>query len=747
MGDRQAYIKDIRDHYTKSYSDILNLKSIHDSKTREYLEKSDTSAWSHRNRITGNLQMLKYSFNLPKTDTIVSCFKMTMESTSCIYGYLHSEYIPGKMPKFEHKFMCAGPTFRSQDGEYRHKFIPYNQVINLIELYPDIFQHVESLAISRMETQGLEFQTDFYYPSNIDINTRKFEDSINTSRIAIKLFMACWIYDFYQIHNKIIENHVNPAYQYLIYRPEEIKVYDDIIASIGRDGYWGLLNKLSRFYPDLNASGRNIIGIECGQKIFPLTIFEAVKLDDIHFNVWREIYITNLCSNLVLNLISPSFPFINNWFYVQNSHGGLFDNIAMHDKYLHSNIANDITTQLKNADKLNYLSGDKRKGYINSKFMKLSRAIQKGIIYSDSNIKLTDLSICVTSEYVGRTLRDIPILIANHEFQPGLDLLFTDYDIFAKHMFEFIYGFYCMNSKAGVMHGDLHMNNATIYRLYVMLDSKGQSYVNNPRIVYIVDSSTYIFPHYGLFSSIIDFSRAIIGDYDKIVHEFGPMFAELYFKDQRIRVMRSIHHYFPKLVEKYQPMIEALLISNFSLMFKILSALDTFVIMTNIRAMLSIDDAFTQGRIKLADNINDLLNKLIQSAESLVITNMHAAINGKIKSDSDIEWPNLTIIKKHFIDYKLTAEIMKDPMNNILEIFNSTNDVTYDIEDYDTWGPLLSLDKEIELKKKHKIQLEPDIEDWLRYKNLDETANIETIINRYEQADSDIVQYESWMLI
>lgn len=754
MDKKDKKIQELNDelqkYYTDEYMKSIHLDNFNNKPIQDLLKKFTLAHWSHKNRIIRNLQILKYTFITYKTDVITTCFKVNFEATSCIYGYIHSRAfynIKTNKTKYEHTYVCTGPTYRSQDGEYRARLITWEQFLAVYNKYSEEFELIEEAVLKRLESGKLDFQTDFYYPEGYKINTREFEDSINTMRLPIKLYILCWIYDFYQIYTKSIENHVNPAYQYIMYQTEDIPILESILAKLGRDGYWKMQSRVSKYYTNVDKPDYNIQEPQCGQKIFPLTVFEAIRREDINFNVWREIYITNMAANLVLNTISPSFPFIIDWFYIQNAHAGLYDNISMHDKYLHSSIATDVSTQIKNIDKYNYVNQDRKKGPISNKFMRLSRTMQKSMIYADSDIRLTNLALCVTSEYVGRTLRDIPALIVNKEHQPGLELAFTDYGIFTRHMFEFVYSFYCMNTKIGIMHGDLHMNNATISRLYIMIDPNNKPYMKDPRIAYIVGNDVYAFSHFGLFSTIIDFSRAIIGDYDKLEHEFSPRFAELYFKEQRIRIMYMIYHYFPDIMKKYQEKLEALLLTNFPLMFKILTAVDTYVIMSNIAAMFSIDDAFTRGQIKIAPGAIKLLMKLSNQASELVHDNVTAAVEGKISNENDIEWPNLLIIKKNFSDWLLTPEKIKKENMTIVEIFNSNNDLKYDIDDYDSWGPLLSIQKEIELRKKYDQEVFLGIKKWLEYKQTDETAAIEELTSKYEQQEREFLQYEAWMLL
>jgi hypothetical protein len=742
---RNVYIAEIRDHYAKEYARVLNVDSIANRRTRAIASRVDTSLWGHKNRIVRNVQVMKHTFVYSKTSVIVIAFKATIDGTSCIYAFAHCQCRPDGTVIPE--YVCTGPTYRSQDGEYRNRIIPWEQYNALFEMFSDVTAMVEEPIVGRLANGRLTFQTDFYYPNSCRADRDGLIDMVNTMRMPVKLMIICWLYDYYQIQRGIVENHINPAYQFVLGQDEDRPVFDAIIAKIGDNGYARILYRISCYFGGGIMNRTTLLQeIQIGQKIFPLTAIEAVKTDDINYHVWREVYVNNLVCNLVLNLICPSFSFINNWFYVQNAHAGIFDNKAMHDKYEHSEIAAGVTTQLKEIDKANYIDNERAKGYITGKFGRLSMSIHKSIIYADSDVRLTDLAVCLTAEHVGRTLRDIPALISSGELASGTELVFTDTEMFHTHMFEFVYAFYCMNSKAGVIHGDLHMNNATIYSLYVM-SYDGTEYVPDARVAFVIEGDMYRFRHRGLFSMVIDFSRAIIGDYSQLEHDFSPRFADAYFKEQRLRSLQLIYHYFPKMVTKYQVALEALLNNNFPLMFKILTAIDTFAIMSNISTMFSIDTAFTSGDAKIAPGAHKLLTALIKQSEALITGLLRDAIDSRVTRAEDIEWPNLTIIKKVFASYRVGDKAETLPPGEIVDIFNSDNDVIYDIANYDEWGPLLSLDKEIELRKKHGLEIHQGIKQWIEYKRSDETEAIEALTHKYEQEEKDVLEFEAWMMM
>jgi hypothetical protein len=245
---------------------------------------------------------------------------------------------------------------------------------------------------------------------------------------------------------------------------------------------------------------------------------------------------------------------------------------------------------------------------------------------------------------------------------------------------------------------------------------------------------------------IIDFSRSIIGDYERLEREFSSAFAEMYFIEQENRVLNVINQYFPILIDTYKDNLSALIRSNFPLVFKILTCIDTYAIMSNISAMFSVDDSFTKGKIKPAEGAIPLLKKLASSAERLILDNFQAAIEGRITSAEDIEWPNLVIIQEHFAKYVLTDELMDSGYVNIIDVFNSNNTIVNEIEDYDTWGPLLNLDYEMEVMKKYGIGLE-DFNDWFHFKHFDESLAMDKILAEHEEMESDILKIENWMLL
>src|SRR5271163_995291 len=116
----EKFEEEIRDYYANEYIKILNLNDIKNDDIRKFLQSQNLNYQSHKNRIVGNIQVLKGEYSISKTSTIAICFKSSIDSTSCIYAYLYCDIIDKKV---EYRFICTGPTYRSQDGEYRSRII------------------------------------------------------------------------------------------------------------------------------------------------------------------------------------------------------------------------------------------------------------------------------------------------------------------------------------------------------------------------------------------------------------------------------------------------------------------------------------------------------------------------------------------------------------------------------------------------------------------------------------------------
>ena len=718
----QKYRSALRQYYLDKHREMINVSSLND----KHLEKSIISSlkdldilyFSHLTRFNHTLKSLKLLMSPDRKNTIVSCHKLRYKKSTAVYGFIYYEYVKNVLVP---KYVCTGPTFRSQDGEFRMRLIPFIQFDSFFQDNKDVEVVLRNILANRAYHEKNVY-TYVYAPDDLRERARNDINSLNEEmELFDRLFMVSWFIDFYKIHNRLSENHSLPDYQYIIYQTDEIKYYDEIMGIIGREKYAALIMNFTLVHPTWPVTS-SAAQIRCGQKIIPLTKGEVMMPGNIKHNIWREIYVDILCSNLTLNFISPSFPFLIDWFYINESDIHLFDNKAMQDKFTHSIISSKISDIMREADLHTYINDVKNNGYINNKFSYLSKQIRDGIIYSESNIGLSRTSICLVFEILGRTIKDAPPMAGNKESMYHVEF-FTDRKLFSKHAFEFIYAIFCMTSKLKIIHGDLHTNNVTIFSHREIVDSIMRPSVNSPTVLYIIDKKIYGFPHYGYYSALIDFSRAIITDDAKINADFGRLFAETYFSDQKIKLLRILYNYAPKIVKKNYTKLELLMETNPDLAFKVISVLDIYVLFTNIKTMVEIDDVFTQGVIIVEPGIKKLLENIVSQSRNLLLEGLQSLINGSLKSVDDIDWPAKVLINEIFKEYLFSSTKIVDATINVIDVFNYNNELKYDISDYHHWGPIMNVD-DVSLNKHKKTDADKNIYDNIKPLHVEEIPEL-----------------------
>ena len=166
--------------------------------------------------------------------------------------------------------------------------------------------------------------------------------------------------------------------------------------------------------------------------------------------------------------------------------------------------------------------------------------------------------------------------------------------------------------------------------------------------------------------------------------------------------------------------------------------------MTNFIALMKIDELFTSGKIPLSPKIIPMLEKLADKSKNNFIINLLDLIKGKIKNNDDIEWGNYKILKEEFSKYKLN-DLTKCKGKTLVDLFNYNSPITDKIESYDTYGPLLTLEKDIEMEKKYNEDVNSKKVKNFLLKNFDD--EVDKLNEEYKYEEKDLLGYESWMLL
>lgn len=710
--------KEFLDHLKKTHLEML----LGDSYAESFDDSIEINTNSSRQRVSVYTRRMLRNFRLAKNGYITTSFHMTLnEETSeqvmsesqkqrmtnirSIYAILYSD-------KDGHKYMTLGPSFTSQDGEYRHRFIPFDHYEKIIELYSDVLMVVDELLSKKINDNHIMLTADVYKSDEMESNkmpngmhnevstdkvSKNTEKSIIDSRLPINLMALCWIADFKAIHEKSGENHMNTAYKTVLYDPLDVATYNKIVDMIGLEQYDILANNIAKTHSTITRDcSYRLSPLELGQKYIPSTIRELTELFNIRHSLWRELYFNRLTTKLTLNFISPSFPIMHDWFMVKNGPNS-YDNMAMYQKFKQSAVAEDIHDMLVAADGKTMTNDTAI--YINNKFKGLSKYVRNSILYNDAKLRLTNISICMVNEHIGRTMRDFSAYITNTKgfIYTATKNFFNDYTAFSKVIFDYIWGFHCLSKKMKIIHGDVHMNNITVGILHKIENHHKHS------VVYRLSKDTsYKHEYNGTFGGIIDFSRSIIGDSDEITKEFGAHFANVFMREQYNRIIEILTKHIPEVFTGKELKLENALIHNTDLVIKAMSAIDTYTVCKNISLMLSLD------KIPHDPKCMKLVKDISEDARESVISNITGVLNKTISSVDDLKWFNEECMEKYYAGHKCKLiDVSKDQLeknNEILhDIFSFELEPIYDNVIYERFPPLLRFEKEIEISKKYNL--------------------------------------------
>jgi hypothetical protein len=685
----EVKLKDIELAETKlfsvEYEKTLQLDSIGDEKLRKiYKDSIDKPNPARTFRFTQLITQLKQQFTIYRTDVISASFRIQTAELSTAFGYIYSTW-DTERNRFSTHHICYGSSLTSQDGEYRSRILPWKTFMRIFSIRKEIIDIVDEMIVAKLASGIIKYEVIIGYSSEFR-HKDLFMRYIDSERLAIKLNILCWLYDYFNCVNGYEENHMNTTYKHILFDPADMPYYTRIIELIGAVDYQRMQHFELSSVNVKNVANSRSQPLKVGQKLFPLILGEFEHVDNIIFPTWREIYITNMCSNIALNYHSPSFCFIGDWYLVYNSQEGLYDNEAMLEKFKYSRVAHKITKRLRKANKYNFAEDDKTA--ISADFFRIATQISKAISFAEQNLNLSNFSLCMTSEFVGRTIRDNYKLYRKitPESRPidASEYIFEEYDCFAKFVFELIYAFYCANVHSGVIHADPHSNNITIYKSYLGWKTRDNTLWKNPVDIYNIHGNAFAFEYTGEHTMLIDFSRAIIRDYEKIKNEFGKKNAMDYSRLQAEQFRRTIAHTLPEMWAKNQKELHEFIDLRFDDAFKVFSAIDAIIACSSILAIVRSEQMYAENK-EMFKRVHMLLDGIASLAEKLVWEDFNACIRGEKPND---EWTNWRVIKHYFSEYIDTTLDSKE----IITIYNFDSTDTNDINDYSRWGNLVNFE-------------------------------------------------------
>jgi len=595
------------------------------------------------------------NLNIDKTKFICTVLKISRNKQELNYSYIYGIVENNDITNL---YILNSTSLISKDGEYRHRFINYNILLELLnnKIYNYFYKYLSKEYLNN------EFELNFEIFNLIDKELlNKYSKKIKNSNILLNIYLMSWITEIYNIYTNNQEINLNESSNNILFSNKDIQIFTNYIKN-NKD-----INKLINILTYYNDK----LELELGQKLIPFNYIELKDYKNIIHHQWKELLINKTTLNLIYNLNSPCFSLFGNWFLIINSNKNLFDNTVIFDKLFYSDNIKEILNYLylakNNLINLNNEQKNDNKNTIANLIKKLKLIISS----SENHLLMSNVSMCYISEYSGKTIFDyFNKLINNKQIDKNIGNLLTDYESFKKYIFEIIYSLYCLNIK-GIIHGDLHLNNITF---------NIQNYNNNEKdnnfVIYNINKdnnenlcNTYIFRHYGCYPCIIDFSRSYIylkSIHENIIEKEKNKVRIKFIKNEKKRIISELNKIFPNYIKNNYHKIKFLFKNtNFDTLFTYFSAYDTFTFITNL--LIFIKKISINKNINVNEKIINLLNLISKKSyyylEQIIIEDNYN-INIQHK------FPNYLLLEEFFIENN-NLEITKNM--NIIDIFSIYN--------------------------------------------------------------------------
>lgn len=725
----------------------------------------DDKLYKFKNLTINNLDTNKYinsliinnDFNLLKSDTIITIFQLVKNEKSINFGFVYGN-INKKTNMIDNLFIMLSLSSISKDGEYKHRLIKYKYIDEILK--NPILKNVYSYIYKNFINNEFELSFSIYNLHSKKIK-KEYSKLLSNNIMILKSLTIIW---YIEIYMKIKNNNI------LFINQESFNLLcssrDDIYyQKLFNDHKTEIINSIP-FIAYYNENTR----LEIGQKLLPFNYNQLKEYNHlIHFQ-WKELLINRIINSLIHNNISSCFSLFIDWVLITNGDKKIYNNDEIYKKINYSdqikNILNLLYVVKSNLIKLN------NQFEKNKIITKLENKLQSIINETQSNILMSNVSLCFFSEYSGKTLFNHLTLLNNNYVNPLLGNLFTNFDLFNKYIFEIIYSLYSLNLK-GIIHGDLHLNNITfsltnkiddnsyiLYDLNNNFNSNILNYINEyPNISNSSNTATnpsnianspvsieplsnddltkknmmlnncYIFKHNGYFPCIIDYSRSFIllKLIDTSIIEINnTKVRRKYIKNETKRIVNELNKIFPNYIKNNGHKLKFLLKNkNFNILFIYFSAYDTFTFITNL--LIYMKKTNLASNIEVNPKIIELLTKISKKSykyleEILNEENYYSQIKH--------QFPNYLILKEFFSKSESTK---LDLNKNITNYFSLVNINTYySINDIKANNKLIlnSYINSNKISEDNKNKIKKEFSTILNYSsNFNDELNIEKVIN------------------
>ena len=663
---KELLIKLFKNKYIKNINSLDNYQLKSNTDNQFYGFSNFNYEKSHILKYI-KLLIVDNDINMSKTETVCTVLKIIRNKRIINYAYMYGKIENNNVVN---QYIITSNSLISKDGEYKHRLIKFDKINienKLLDKYYDYF-------IKELKNKEFDLFCDVFNIKNKKIK-KKYLNKLNNKQLFIKVYLISWLVEMYNIYTKNQPININELYNNVMFSNKDIEIFKKYHTNDIRT----IIKEFICFDSEYK--------IEIGQKLIPFNYIQLKEYNNIIHFQWKELLINRIITNLIYNSNSTCFSIFIDWFLIQNSNKNLYDNVEIYKKILYSDKIKEILNYLYLAKNnlIELKSFNEKEKLINTLLMKLKKIIKD----SESDILMSNISLCYFSEYSGKTIYDYLYKLANDNKEKcNIGNLYTDYNIFSKYLFEIIYSLYCLNLK-GIIHGDLHLNNITI--------NSSQELCNNANIIYDLNNNynenildyilnyqsniefksknnyldnCYIFKHYGSYPCIIDFSRSFllvnIIDEDIIEKEKNKI-RNNFIKTEKKRIINELNKIFPNYIKNNAHKIKFLFKNkNFNILFLYFSAYDIFTFSTNL--LIFMKKISINNNLKVNNNILNLLSNI--SKKSYYYLEQIINENNYNTNDKKYQFPNYLILKEFFSEYIVKKN---DTKKEIVNLFNLDN--------------------------------------------------------------------------
>jgi hypothetical protein len=630
---------------------------------------------SGRTRVMGKFLKLKTTYPLGSDGYHCLAMAATDGDFHTNYGYAY--WRRGHPIEGWPEYVCISYTLDSRDGEYRNHLVSGQAFAALCESLVEKMAPVED-AITRLVAESALVLESTVYP-----RTGAEVDRIVDLAMSLRLPHLVLALTTTRSHARML--HASRGYAALIALLES-NLREEV--NMGKQDHERIVKSTE---DAINTA------LQCGQKLVPMRLREVMQPFDFNLSVWRELMITRLVSDLVLNFISPGFALYNQWTYIEGGDEALFENAAMHDRYRRGGVVEVASDSLRAARRT--LDSVEAKTFM---VEELDALVYESLEYAQSHLLMSPIVFAHTIEDVGTTMAS-----AAHQYKKTSvgylthANMFSDVEFATRCIFELAYSAHCLHTKLGIAHTDLHGNNIT---LFPWGDIRRVRDYDDPAVAFVVgprgEADTYIFPASGTSACIIDYSRACVGPAFRPHLEEGrsPQYATNFYRDQVNRVMRALHRAAPAFVEKNQDVIKAAVLGQYDIVFPVLCAVDFVEIGANIAAVFESAAAPVEGEKRpliIKEGAAALARRLETEGRELLVTGLHRIVQGGALTPA--EYPGNVLLERVFGEWRFPRIAARDPRRlrtiQLVDAYNYNNPLAYSESDYAKYPPWARFDE------------------------------------------------------